>query len=97
MSLRAQPAVGRQPDRPDRAAVYGALDSRQAGGGEYVTGAGDVDVVKDGGILGPQRIVRGDMVQLLAAGEGRSQRGGVEQIAFNPFDRKAGEILSIRL
>ena len=82
--FRAESSAGRKPDRADGAAVDDAFRADVPGGFQQILRAGDVHIVEDRRIVGPERIVRGDMVQLLAAGEGLAQRLLVAQVAIGP-------------
>ena len=90
--FRAEPSARRKADRADGAAVDNPLDNDVAGCFQQILGAGDVDVIKDRGVFGPERIVRCDMVELSATSERSAQRDRIAQVAFDPLD---GQILNI--
>ncbi len=90
--FRAEPSAWRKADRADGAAVDDPFGADVAGRFQQILCAGDVDVVKDRRIFGPERIVRCHMIELSATGERFAQRGRITQIAFDPLD---GQILKI--
>src|SRR5512142_1364203 len=92
-----KPSAWREADRADRAAIHRPFDSDSEGCLKNHPGAGDIDVVKDRRFWGPKRIVRSNMVELPAAGQGGAEGGRIAQVACHSFDGQTFEILEIRV
>ena len=67
--FRAEPSAWRNADGADGTAVDDPFDSNVARRFQQILGTGDINIVKDRGILGPERIVGCHMVELPAAHE----------------------------
>ncbi len=78
-------SAGRQPDGPDRAGIDDPLGAQFQRGFHQGAGAGDVHLVEDRGVSGPEGIVSRDVVELRAIGERATEGVPVPQVPVDLF------------
>ena len=91
--LRGEPAVLGDADRSDGARVDEAVAAGPFDGAQHVLRAADVHVVEEVGIGGPEPVHRREVKDRRDAVDGAVERGGIADVADDPVDGQACEIV----
>ena len=95
--FRCRLPIGQEPDGPDGAGINDSFDAGLAGFLQEQAGACDVGLVKDRGVLGPEGVMGGHMIEMGTTRERLAQGTPVTQVAVRRLDGQALQIPAITI